>query len=283
MFSSKVIRIINTTSLIERVLQGALAENPLLCDIDQEKMRQVIVNGLQEILQLDELAWYYKRSKIPLTNEAASRIKAVIIISGPGTWYEPHKEDRYKDKQWAAWMDRRRLLHGAWIVRRIAEINSSTYFRGSLDTLNDRIGMVKESIINHGPYFIYTGREDERDAVKRVLAEKDVIIPPEKVYIIEGAIDNTVDQVKTLKIPPEISINSGDRIAIVAHSPQMVRLGHIIQKYKPFPSGIELQPLPLPIPSGGFPEYPEQELRGLLYYTFITGDASEEPYPYILK
>jgi hypothetical protein len=44
-----------------------------------------------------------------------------------------------------------------------------------------------------------------------------------------------------------------------------------------------VQPFPLPIPKGGIPEYPAQEIRGLLYYTFISGDAAKEPYPYVFE
>lgn len=281
--SSKIGEILLKESLIDKILQDALMENPQLSVISQDKLRLVIRNGLEEMVRLEQVAWHHRRSNIAVTPEAARRIKAVLMFSGPGTWYESYKEDRYKDKLWAAWMDHHRLVHGTWVIRRITEINTGICFQGSLNTLDERVRMTRAVILTYGPYFAYTGRGDERDAVRRALMGKRVIIPVEKVHIIEGRIDNTVDQVRTLQIPPGLSMDPGDRVAIVAHSPQLVRLGHMLERYKPFPPGIEVQPFPLPIPKGGISEYPEQEIRGLLYYAFIRDNASTESYPYIVE
>lgn len=270
-------------SLMNKIFQDALAENPHLDAISHVDLQLVIRKGLEEMVSLEQIALQHKRCNLPMTCAVASRIKAVIVVSGPGTWYQAHKEDRYKDKVWAAWMDRKRLIHAVWIIRRITELATGRYFRSSLDSFDEQICQVRDNIAAYGPYFIYTGREDERQAVKQALRESRAIIPAEKTYIIEGKIDNTVEQVQTLVLPPNLSINPGERVAIVAHSPQLVRLGHILERYKPFPSGIEVQPFPLPIPKEGMPEYPAQEIRGLLYYTFITGDAAKEPYPYVVE
>ncbi len=270
-------------SLIAKILHDSYAENPSLKSIAVETLLQIIRSGLEEVIQLEELAWFHKRLNLPLKSEAACQIKAVIVLSGPGTWYLEKKEDRYKDKVWAAWMDRKRLVHAVWVIRRITEISTGRCFRASLDTLDEQVCKIRASIAEYGPYFIYTGREDERQAVKQALQENRVIIPPEKVYIIEGKIDNTVEQVRTITLPPELCLEPGDRIAVVAHSPQLVRFGRILGQYRPFPPEVEIQPFPLSIPCTGMSDYPEQEMRGLLYYTFIRKDATQVPYPYILE
>lgn len=269
--------------LITKILHDAYAENPLLKSITEETLLSIIQTGLEETIQLEKVAWLHKRFNLPLKPEIARQIKAVIVLSGPGTWYQARKEDRYKDKIWAAWMDRKRLVHAVWVIRRITEISTGSYFRGSLNTIDEQVCKIRDSIAKNGPYFIYTGREDERAAVKQAIQEKRAIIPLEKVYIIEEKIDNTVEQVKTITLPSELHLKPGDRIAIVAHGPQLVRLGHMLQRYKPFPAGLAIQPFPLATPPGGMPDYPEQEIRGLLYYTFITHDAAQEPYPYLCE
>jgi len=272
-------KVLIAESLMDKIRQDALAENPHLEAISFTDLQLVIRKGLEEMVRLEQIALWHKRCNLPMTYEVARRIKAVIVVSGPGTWYQARKEDRYKEKAWAAWMDHARLAHGVWLIRRVTEISTGKRFQGAIDTLDERVQLIKDAIAKHGPYFIYTGREDERAAVKQALADPRSVIPSEKIYIIEEKIDNTVDQVKTLRLPPNLEMHSQDRVAVVAHSPQLVRMGHMLEQYHPLSPNVGIQPFPLPIPKGGIPEYPEQEIRGLLYYTFIGRDAAKAPSP----
>lgn len=143
---------------------------------------------------------------------------------------------------------------------------------------------LKVDLERYSPYLIYGSTLEQNEDVRTALADHDVIIPKSKVHIIDfprkpvGV--NTIDQMKTFSLPLDLEVYDGGILVIVAHAPHIVRALHLANKFKPFPEGLVIQPHPLPSPSLAGTDYIMQEISGLLYYTFISGDSSEEPYAY---
>lgn len=178
-------------------------------------------------------------------------------------------------------MGRRRLTYAGLLARRFAQAiagNSSETSHGEVGAARER---TKNLITQFAPDILFNGSPDENVDVQAVLSEPNIIFPPEKVIILESGIKNTIDQVRTFTLPPSVDIRSGDEIGVITHAPHMMRFAHILNERKSnLPSGISLRALPIPSPVESW-EYAEQEIRGLLKYAFITGDASEEPYPLV--
>lgn len=265
---------------IQIILETARRENPQLQRVTEAELIKLIAQGLAEIDQLERAAKEHRRllaeGKIPVPAESLIKLKALWVLSGPGLYRQPFKEDRYRDKPWAQFMGRRRLAYAGMLMRRSAETLS-----GKTTTISKDIQ--KQLLLQHAPFLIFNGREDENSDVRAVLAEEGTIVPVEKVWIPETPIDKTIDQVKRLTLPPELEIESGDEIAIISHSPHLMRVSHMLSRYKqslPFPAGTIIKAFPLPTPSSGIPEYQNQEIRGLLYYVFISNEASAEAYPF---
>lgn len=260
--------------LINKILTDAYEENPPLERIGKPKLTTLISLTLDEINELEEAALH---PNLPKTADEASRIKAIWVFSGPGTYDQPFKNDRYKDKPWARFMDRIRLNRAAWLMRKLTE----EILGNTLDGIRNP-EIVRQAFLENGPFLIYNGRHDENDAVRDVLTRPGIVIPKEKVHFIDARIDNTFDQVKTFSLPPGLTLKSGENIALVSHAPHLMRLLHIINKVKPFLEGAKVQLFPIASPSDGRQEYAEMEIRGLLYATFISGEAEETPCPYLL-
>lgn len=56
----------------------------------------------------------------------------------------------------------------------------------------------------------------------------------------------------------------------------------MVNKYKPFPENTRIRLFPLPTPPEGKIEYAVMEIRGILYYTYLSPDkdAARNSYPY---
>lgn len=260
--------------LANKILSDSFNENPSLEVIERAKLLGVINLALNEINVLEEAA---RHPVFPNTSLEAGRIKTIWCFSGPGTYDLPFKEDRYKDKIWAEFMDRRRLNYAAFLMRKITQIHSGNQLQDNKDPQK-----MRAAILKYSPYLIYNGRKDENETVRDVLGRKGIIIPEEKVHIINAAIDKSIDQIRTFNLPPSLSLKQGDRIALVSHAPHLMRVLHMIEKVKPIQEGVGIQVFPVPTRSAGRQEYSEMEVRGLLYATFIAGEAAETAYPYLL-
>lgn len=69
-----------------------------------------------------------KPLRVPQTADGAKRIKAIWDISFVGTYLKEFQDDRWKDKPWAGWTDRRRLNYSAALMRRLTErITGNSY------------------------------------------------------------------------------------------------------------------------------------------------------------
>ena len=266
---------------IDAVYESATGEHEALKQFPRGEIKQLIGNVLQEIELLEEIAERDYR-ELRIADEVAKKIEALWVLSGPGTYDDPVKEDRYKNYPWARGMDRARLNYAARIARRVAEARSGEAFnKGGLSSLKERKELTKQAISESGPYIIYNGRPDENEVVRDVLTREGIIIPKEKVMVIGEDIDKSVDQVKTIRLPEDFSIEH-DELAIISHAPQLARIVRMINRYKPFPEGTKIRLLPVPTPEGGKAEYALMETRGILYYTFLSPDrdTTKEPFPY---
>lgn len=218
------------------------------------------------------------------TADEAAKIKALWVISAPGTYFKPRKEDRYKNKKWSQWNDRQRINYSFEIGRKLAEVKSGHSIS------RNRVEAERE-INTQGPLVVYNGTPEEDNAILEAVKTPWLRIPEgeayprDKVFVINpiDAIDNTVDQIQSFRLPKELKIESGDEIGLVIHTPQAVRFLYILNNFKSvIPEGVRLRVFPLPTPPSGMPEYPLQELRGMTYYRFVVNPpiAADSPFPY---
>lgn len=266
---------------IQVILEESRKENPQLQKVAETELTKLITQALGEIDRLEQAAREHRRilaeSNLPIPVESLTKLKALWVLSGPGLYRQPFKQDRYQDKPWAQFMGRHRLAHAGMLMRRIAEVIS-----GEIPIARDA---QKQLLLQHSPYLIFNGRQDENFDVQKVLAEEDAIIPQAKVWIPKIPIDKTIDQVKRLTLPPGLEIKPDDEIGVISHAPHLMRVSHMLNRYKellPFPPNTIIRTFPLSTPSSGIPEYQNQEVRGLLYYCFITDEATAEPYSYVV-
>lgn len=256
----------------------ATKRNEVLKNVPESQVKLFIGELIKEIDLLEEVAERDK-GKLDLPDDIAKKIGAIWEVSGVGTYFEPQGEgSRYKDYPWSDWMDRARLNYTAMLIRKITEKASGQDFKAPLSEIALAKKRTKEAISKYGPYVIYNGGQLQDEAVLKILAQEGTIIPKEKAEVIGGNIDNTINQMKTFKLPD--GFEKGKEIAIVAHAPQLVRILRMINRYKPFPEGTKIRLFPVPTPAEGKEQYAKMEVSGTLYYTLITKDATEEPYPY---
>ena len=208
------------------------------------------------------------------------------VLSGPGTQNPnvPIKDTdvAYKDKPWAYGMDRQRGNYAARLLRTIAEVKSGqspTY--GPLNHVYEQKEQTRRMIEAFAPPVFYNGTEMENEGVAWALTQSGVIVPRDSITVSGQGIKKTVDQVKDFKVPESVEA-AGREIGIVSHAPHLVRAVHMINRYRPLPDDTRIRLYPLPTPSNGRQEYAEMELRGLLYYTFLSPDRDTTPeaYPY---
>ncbi len=266
-------------ALVNKILVDAGNENPQLKELDQSNLQRTIRDSLAEIAKYEKAA---RVPNLPKTSEEASRIKVIWDLSGPGTYDLPFKEDRYKDKPWAKFMDRRRLNYSAWLMRKIVEIRTGKQFDGTKD-----LEALRQAIKKYSPNLVYNGTPEENRTIEDVLNRNHVIVPQDKILVIASQLNQrnqvrTVEQMKSFHLPVGIEIDEGDAIAVVTHAPHMLRVMHMAEQFKPFPPQAEIKLFPIPSPKEGLQEFSEMEARGLLYYQYISHEAASESHPYSL-
>lgn len=270
---------------IDMAVAYAVNRNPALAGFDEKRVFKLAQNVALEMARFEELARTHPL-RIPQSVEDARRIKAIWDLSGVGTYLKEFQDDRWKDKPWAGWTDRRRLNYSAALMRRLTEKITGKLYKVPLGNrlTPDQAEELRSDIESFGPYLIYGSTLDQNADVETALAEQGVVIPRSRVHIIDfpekpvGV--NTIDQMRTFSLPLNLQIQKGDILAIVAHAPHMIRILHMMNRFQPLPEDLIVQPHPLPSPPSAGTDFAVQEISGLLYYTFISGDSSEEPYPY---
>ena len=268
---------------LDRTIAYALERNPSLVSIDRARVSGLARKTALEMAVFEEMA-RAQGLHVPETAEEARKIKAIWDISFAGTYLKEFQDDRYKDKPWATWTDRRRLNYSATLMRRLTEkITGRSYNTSPGKKFTpQQLEELRSDIERFGPFLIYGSTSEQNEDLETALSEQGVVIPKNKVHIIaEKVVDtNTVDQMKTFSLPKDLQVEDGDILAVVAHAPHLVRVLHMLNRYKPLPDGMGVHPYPMAAPPAGGDNFAMQEISGILYYTFITGDSSEEIYPY---
>lgn len=269
-----------------RAYEYAIGRNPDLKSVQPNDLRRVISGALSLIDTFEEFGENTRRNlKIP--PEIAKEIGLIWDFSGPGTYDEPFKEDRYKQFPWAERMDRKRLNHAVMLERAIigAEAGNNPEEREEqlriLGNLVARKRGLKDAIRKKGPYILYNGTSEENSVVEKVLLREGVVIPKEKVIIPDVNTSNTADQIKTFKWPEQV--DKGKAIALISHSPHLARIVALINHSKPFPEGTRVYFFPVPTPQEGKEQYAQMEISGLLHNIFILRISDWNPvYKYML-
>lgn len=269
------------TRLVVTELYGqAIMEYPEYLKFPQEDITKLISNTINKITDLEDIG-KEDANGIETDINILKNIGAVWIFSGPGTYDNPTKDDKYNKFEWAKGMDRKRLNHGALLARKITEAKCGQHLSGSMVEINQRKQQTKQMIRYYGPKIIYNGTQLENDTVINVLSREGVVIPRENVNTIYGNIKTTLDQVKTFKLP--VKLNTNEELAIVSHAPHLVRIMHMVNKYKPFPGGTKVRLFPIPTIESGKNEYMYMEILGLLRYVYLDKKSTYEGYPYKLS
>lgn len=223
--------------------------------------------------------------QLPRNKEEARHVKAIWTLSGVGTYEKPIAmgpgDMIYVDKPWAHGTDKKRTDHAIDLVKKISIIASGKYQPEDSDTFAITNEELEALVIENGPYLVYNGipsqNEDLIDAI-----QKRRIFPIEKLFIPEGDIERTLDQVRNLQFP-QIEFEEGDTIGIVSHAAHIARLMRILNKFNPLPKGINIQAYPLVFENEyNEKEFVQSELRGIVGY-ISRGLATHEAYPYKLE
>lgn len=277
------------SEVLEEAFSSRQNKADLFARVSKEKVICLIEDSINMIGRMESVASYPSQERLlPQAPQESQKIKAIWVLSGPGDYFHPQKEDDYKDKPWAKWMDRSRDMRAAWLARRITEIRIGL-------SLPRNPEVIKQSIAEYGPWVIYDGREDEKQAISQALINKEAIVPAERVFIIgKGIRRKTTDQIKEFVLPKGVVLNDGDEVALVTHAPHALRVLHMIQRIaeriranpglypdSPFHGEVILRVSPVVTPSYGLKEYSIQEINGLLHYIYYdkTQPASETAYP----
>ena len=269
--------------LVEEIYQKALAQHPEFKQIKKEELCSVIGSALDEVKKLENAA-NLQSAAASISRELAKNIVAVWDFSGPGVYDGPDRDDdRYKDISWARGMEHARLSYTAFLVRKITEIlNGEVDIRGPISNVEERKQDIKKLISDSGPMVIYNGTLKENQRVEDVLERKGIIIPKEKMLVINNAhTNNTNDQIKTMLWPKELH-QSGKEVVLVSSAPHLMRIAHVLQQYKTIPQDMSIRLFPVATPKEGKDEYAAMEILGLLYYSYLAKEksAAVEAYPY---
>lgn len=249
--------------------------------IDQGRPVSEFISGVISVLNQMEAA--AKNPRLPQTKEEAEKIKALWVISAPGTYFQAEKADRYRGKKWSLWNDRQRINYAFKLGRQIAEIKLG-------HPVSKNWNETEKEITDQGPMIIYNGTPQEDAAISEAVntpwlrIPQGLEYPKTKVYVINPMhpIDNTSDQIRTFRLSPSIKINNGDEIGLILHAPQSMRFLHTLNLFNMLPVGINLRVFPLGTSPGGYPDYPLQELRGMVNYRFIADPPklAQEAFPH---
>jgi hypothetical protein len=244
----------------EEIYQSSVSEHPALEKVPAEKVMAVIKKALEEISELEEIA-YRTGDTVNFNRDEIEKISAIWVFSGPGNYDRPVTHPRYKDYSWTTGMDKDRVDYGILLAEKMTELPNKKHIPF--------------------PYFIYNGEKEQNNEVRKVIQKKEKNLPEFKSLIIDGDIHNTVDQTKIFRLPEDCPATNKE-IALVSHSEHLVRIMHMINRYKPVPEKMTVRLFPVKTPEKARKAYALSEIRGLLYYIFLSKnhDATEESYAY---
>ena len=267
----------NHEEIVAQIYRDALIQHPDLAKVDSQELHTLISQCLEEIKRLEK-ASDPKTVAENLTPEIAKNITALWDFSGP----DGH--GLYHGIDWSVSLDQDRLNYTAWLERKISEqLSSAEAPRGGINSVTTRQTQARALILQNGPTIIYNGSNTQNDRVRDMLDEP-TIVPKEKVFIEGEGYKTTIDQIKNFKFPPELK-KEGKEIGLISNAPHLMRIAHILGRYDSvLPSDMVLRFFPIKSPISGRNKYAEMEIKGLIYYIYISKDrdASKEPHPYII-
>lgn len=233
--------------IVKKIYDLALLEHPEFMEIRATDIIEVIQSAVIQINKFEEVAKH-----APKIND---KISALWIFSGAGTYHGLISGERYSKYEWAKNMDRERVNHAVKILRTSIE-DFKNY-----------------------PMIIYNGGDNQNIAIKEAINNKEIDILEEEIMIIGSGIKNTLDQIQTFVFPENLH-KPHREIGLITHAPQLPRILHMLNYYKVLPMDMTVRLLPMSTPPDGKEEYMVMEVKGLLYYVFLGGNALVTPYPY---
>jgi len=192
----------------------------------------------QQALKMEAIRIVDRLTETALNHERTypSSIQAVLVFSGPGTYYDRLKQGQQERQRW---MDRDRIRAGVAVVRQVAA-SVKTELSGRRFRVSD---IDKIDVHSFGPFLVYNGIPIENEVFLRALESPFCKMPPEKVVVINQvkeengsthSIRHSGDQVKSLfqeVADPKSILYGAKNIAFVAHIPDFIRIPFYIQKY----------------------------------------------------
>ena len=201
---------------------------------DLEGKAQAIIGQLQEVAANHE-------RKYP------SDIQAVLVFSGPGTYYEQLKPG---EPEWMKLMNRDRVRAGTAVVREVTASRKADDLglpRGEIHGSK----MIYDDVLTYGPYLVYNGvpikdprLEHENKTVREAFHSRFSKLPEQKILVIDELRDvdgtlrplrHTGDQINSLFQQLQ-DVNSpiyGVRnLALVSHLAHFIRIPFYLKKYE---------------------------------------------------
>ena len=195
----------------------------------QVDAQQLTQRALEVVDRLKEVAKNRERTYPPI-------IEAVLVFSGPGTYYS-----RLKPEQEEIWrcMDRDRIRAGVAVVSEITATRLSDHLGKKVKGHQISPG----DILLYGPYFVYNGTPLENEIFRKALNSPFCKLPKEKVIILDEVKEDdgtvhphrhTADQLKSFYqqlIIPKSPLSKVTNVALVAHIPDFARNVFYTKKY----------------------------------------------------
>ena len=183
-------------------------------------MTKIEEQALLGIKKLQEIGIKRKRRYDPSIN-------AVLVLSGPGTYFERLKPGQ---DEWMRWMDRDRIRAGVAITREVTAARKSNITGKKVNSNSISADDVKTA----GPFFVYNGIPVENAIIRKALTSPSSKLPPEKVVIIDHVqeadsvhpIRHTGDQYQSFLqevVNPTSPLHAIENVALVSHLPHFIR------------------------------------------------------------
>ena len=231
---------------------------------------EILKNSIDNILkEIDEFEDSYNNG-ININKEEANKLKMIWCISGSGS-YEKKLVDTPSDNinkniSWYRGTDKIRLDYAALIVKEINRANRQTNLQ--------HVQKIEERY----PIIIYNGIKEQVEVLLQN-AGKRYSIPKERIYIPNGQIVRTIDQIKYFSFPPKTELNNM-LMGLVSHAPHISRILRIMSKNDSKFKPVEIKVFPIRLKSKmGNIEFIKREISGILDY-IAKGEASIIPYEY---
>jgi len=168
-----------------------------------------------------------------------STIQAVLVFSGPGTYYDRLKTTQQTlGGEWRSWMDRDRIRAGAAVCREVTATRKSELLGKPIhaNQVTDR------DILMWGPLYVYNGIPIENTVFSEATDSPFCVIPKERIVMMRTVEDydgtthpfrHTGDQVRGLYNAirdPKSPLFGVENVALVAHVPDHARIPFYTEK-----------------------------------------------------